>query len=85
MADPYENVASGMDSPANHAAAVTPNDSVDLASVPRALLVASAGNLKVTMKGGQEITLPMQAGYNPLRVTRVWATGKTCGDVFAIW
>lgn len=85
MADPYENVASGMDSPANHAAAVTPNDSTDLTNTSRALLIATAGELKVTMKGGDEITLPVVAGYNPIRVSRVWAAGKTCGDVFAIW
>lgn len=85
MADPYDSVASGMDSPASSAEAITPNDSADLTTIPRALLIASAGNLKVTMKGGQTVTLPVVAGYNPLRVVRVWAASKTCGDVFAIW
>ena len=85
MADPYGSVASGMDSPASSAEAITPNDSADLTTIPRALLIASAGNLKVTMKGGQTVTLPVVAGYNRLRVVRVWAASMTCGDVFAIW
>lgn len=85
MSDPYDQVASGMDSPASAAEAITPNDSADLTTTTRALLIASAGNLKVTMKGGQTVTLPVVAGYNPLRVVRVWAASKTCGDVFALW
>jgi hypothetical protein len=68
-----------------HAAAVTPSDTTDLTTNARGLLIATAGNLKVTMVGGEEITLPVQAGYNPLQVSRVWAAGKTCGDVYALW
>lgn len=83
--DPFQGVSPAMDSPASHAAAVTPSDSANLTAIPRALLIASAGNLKVTMAGGEVVTLPVTAGYNPLRVLRVWSASKTCGDVVAIW
>ncbi len=85
MANDYAKYENTVSAPAEHIAAVTPADDTDLGYATRALLVATAGNLKVTTVGGEAVTIPVVAGYNPLRVVRVWAASKTCGDVFALW
>jgi hypothetical protein len=86
MADQFHSHASGLDSPARNAAAVTPNDSTDLANTTRALLLSAAGDVTVDMQGvGSNITLPMQAGYNPVQVTRVYATGTDSLTIVALW
>ena len=71
--------------PVTNIAAVTPSDTVDLVSVTRALLVGTAGNVKVTMLGGQTVTIPVAQGWNPVCVTRIWATNTTASNIFAAW
>lgn len=76
----------GSTSPAYDAVAVTPDDEEDLPDGPcQALLLEAAGEVKVTTAGGTEITLPLVAGYNPVQVSRVWATPTPPGDVFALY
>lgn len=71
-------------SPATGAYAVTPNDSADLPKVARSLLIGTAGNLAVVMANDDEVTLPVQAGYNPISVKRIKATGTTAAGIFAL-
>ena len=74
-------------SPANFAFAITPSDSLDVETITKSLLVDAAGTLRVTMANmsdGTSIDLPVIAGYNPLRVRRVWLTAKTAGNVFGL-
>jgi hypothetical protein len=65
--------------PAQHAANVTPSDTVDLANNTRYLFVGGAGNIKVTTVGGETLTITgvIAGSVLPLRVKRVFATGGT--------
>lgn len=71
--------------PADHAELVTPNDSTDLDVTPRALLIAVEGDLRVTTRGGQTLTMAVPAGIVPIRVSRVFATGTTATGITALW
>lgn len=85
MTDPFAGYASGLDSPAQHAAAVTPDDGTDLPATARALWVGAQGDVKVTMAGGEEVTFAGVSGVLPVRVARVWETGTTASDIVAMW
>ncbi len=56
---------------------ITPSDSTDLAVNVRAIVIAVAGDIKVTRVDGTAVTLTVPAGLLPIRATRVWATGTT--------
>jgi len=71
--------------PASNAAEITPNDSTDIGHVSRALYVGAGGTMKVTMRGGQSVTITVEAGLHPLAVSRVWATGTTATGIVAVW
>lgn len=73
-----------LSSPITGAAAVTPNDSTDLAEVTLALWISVAGAVKVTMLDGTVVTYAsLAAGRHPLRVKRVWATGTAATGIVA--
>lgn len=78
-------MSSYLSSPAENIVAVTPNDSTDIALGSRAILCGTAGTAKVTTKAGQSVTIPLQQGYNPIAVTRVWFTGTTATDIWALY
>lgn len=68
----------GSDAPAGHAFHITPNDSTVFANHARCLLLENSGLMKVDMLGGEEgVILPLQAGFNPVQVTKVYATDTT--------
>lgn len=71
--------ASSLNYPAEHAEAVTPSDSTDLAIVSRALWVGGAGTVAVVMASGAAVTFSgVPAGTHlPIRVSRVKSTGTT--------
>lgn len=80
--------------PAKHCTAVTPSDTADLPNWARALLVGTAGTAYVDTVGDgstntanyeQNVALPLQAGYNPVSVRRVRATGLTAATIVALW
>lgn len=84
--DPFSTYSSGLEAPANNAAAITPSDATDLGTVPRALYATGAGTVSVVMRGGATVTLPMLAGVPlPVRVTRVRATGTTATGIVGVW
>jgi hypothetical protein len=88
MADNFDRHASGLDSPASGAAAVTPSNSTDLSTFSRGLYIGGAGNITVDMVGGQTGVLfsNLVAGsVYPLRVSRVYATGTTATGIVALW
>jgi len=85
MADPFENYASNLESPLTGLVEITPNDAVDLATVSRAITVAAAGTVEVTMLDGSVGSVYIAAGIPfPIRVTRVWATGTTATGIVAL-
>lgn len=71
--------------PAGSMVAVTKSNSVDIADGPsRALLVGTAGTANIVMADGTTLSnVPLQQGYNPLRVQRV-NTGGTASDIWAL-
>lgn len=71
--------------PAEGIVAVTPSDSTDIAAQCRGLLCGTAGNAQVTTAAGQTVTIPLQQGYNPIRVSRVWNTSTTATSIFALY
>lgn len=78
----------GVTSPATHIAAISPDDSNDLANVTTGILASAACTVKLTTSGGETVTsFPMQAGYNPIRVARVFSTGTTLSGatLWALW
>lgn len=79
-------LTTGREGPADHAVIVVPNDGTDLQYVARALLLNAAGTVRVTTRGGETVSLPLQAGYNPISVSRVHATGTAAGiTIVALW
>lgn len=86
MPDPFSLHNSGLDSPAEGAAEVTPSDITDLDTTSRALWVGASGNLRVTMAGGQTVTFAnLAVGWHPIRVKRVFATATTAASIVAVW
>lgn len=86
MADRFENRDNLM-GPALHAAAVTPADGSDMTISSRGLYVGGAGDLKVTMEGGETVTFTaVVAGtMMPIRVRRVFSTGTTATSIVALY
>lgn len=88
MADSFDDWRSALDSPAYHAAAVTPHDSTDLSTDARALYVGTAGNLSVETSGGESAVVftAVPAGtVLPIRVSRVNSTATTASNIVALW
>ena len=86
MADIFEDRSSGLESPGYNAAEITPSDTTDLAFTSRALFVGTPGDLRVTMAGGDTVTFAnLAAGFVPLRVRRVHASGTTASSIVAVW
>jgi hypothetical protein len=85
--DLHANMTEGLTAPYDNAAAVTPSDSTDLTYVTRALWCATAGDVKVTLLGGDTVTI--NHGVHTLlaiRVTRVWSTGTVASpQIVALW
>ena len=81
---------------ASRAAAVVPNDTVNIpnpsspdgiANNGNVLYVGTGGNLKVTTAAGDDVTfVNVQGGaFLPIQVVRVWATGTTASNILALW
>lgn len=85
MPNTFEAYSYGLESPAQFAAAVTPDNDNDLATAARALLIGVAGDVKVTTTGGSTVTMTVPAGILPVSVVRVFATGTDATDIVALW
>ena len=87
MSDTFSTQQRGLESPGEHAIAVTPNDSVDLTYVTRGIYVGGTGTLKVTMLGGEAVTFTgLAAGViHPIRASRIWSTGTSATTILGIY
>lgn len=88
MSDAWASIGGGIDSPAKNAAAVTPNDSADLANFAVALYIGGAGDVSVDTVSGQEsvVFAGLAAGtILPVRVKRVNSTSTTATSIVALW
>ena len=82
MTDRFEDHVSGLESPATHLEAVTPDDGADLPRASRALNVSQAGFIRLTTVGGSIATVYVAPGVAfPVRAARVWATGTTATGI----
>lgn len=73
--------------PRTSAVAVTPSDSSELAVLSASLYIGGAGNIKVTMKDGQDVTFNSVPAGTTLHIQarRVFATGTTATAIVALW
>lgn len=76
----------GADGPHEHAAAVTPSNSADLAFRTTALWIGGAGDLSFITMNGETVTLSaVPAGtYLRVRADRVRSTGTTATLIVAL-
>lgn len=73
---PFPAGSSGGESSVTQAFVIAPSNTEDLAIVPRCLILSAAGVVKMDLVGGTAaISIPLQAGFNPIRPKRVYATG----------
>lgn len=89
--DPYGDISTARDTLGDDAVAVTPSDTVDFTSYPKAVMASTAGNivvlpLKALDDGAHTITFTGVAMGDiiPFRVRRVLATGTTASCVAII-
>lgn len=87
MANELQTRAAGLESPAQNAAAITPNDSTDLTNYARALYVGVTGDIVVDLvQSGSSITIKAApVGILPISVKRVRSTGTTATNLLALW
>ncbi len=83
MSDSYKSHLTGLRDPIVRGQSVTPNDNTDLSKTTRALYVGVAGNVRVTMQSGDIVSFAFGAGWHPIRVQRIWATGTDASAIVA--
>ena len=84
MSVPYPIGTPGVEAPITNAYIVTPSDTADLAFCPRCLILSEAGTVTMNMLGGNtSIAIPLQAGFNPIRPTRIYASGTDAVTIVA--
>ena len=85
MTDRYANSSDDLLSPASHAAAVTPSDTVPLPNASKRLWVGGAGNVTLVTVGGDTVTYTaVPAGtYLAVRAAQVKAAGTTATNIVA--
>ena len=90
MTDKFAQYNAGLTSPATNAFSITPNDSTDLAIIPRAFDVGVGGDVAVIY--ADDATNATHVLKNrpsgscwPYRVKRVLVTGTTATDIKGIY
>lgn len=83
ISDQFQDYQPGLSSPIEGGFDIIPADGTDLAETTRALMVAGSGDVAVTLKNGDQITLQgLTAGViYPVRVTQVNATNTTATGI----
>jgi hypothetical protein len=83
---PYPSGSTGALDSVTNGAVVVPDDAADLAIVPRVLILDEAGTVTMDLVGGaRNVAVPLQAGFNPIRPSRIYATGTDAVTIFAGW
>lgn len=85
--DKFSDYPTNLTAPARDAVIITPNDTIDLAVMPRAIYVGQSGNISVRFSAGQTVLFTnAQAGsFLPVRATGINATGTTATGLVALW
>jgi hypothetical protein len=80
-----EELATGIGGPAEDVFEVTPDDDNDLPQMARGLLMETAGTVALVTRAGSTVAPTLPAGYNPIQVKRVLATGTSVsGTIWAL-
>ena len=90
MSDDFDGYQKGLESPADSAAAITPDDDTDLEKAPRGIHVGTGGTLVLEMKDHNQarhnVTFHVLGGVTyPFRPSRVLATGTSATNLVAVW
>lgn len=84
--DKFESYMTGLNTPADTAYDVSPNNSVDLENATRGFICTTAGTVKVDMVRGGTVTFTVLAGVlYPFRVKRIYATGTSATGIVALY
>ena len=84
--DQFKDFPSTLTSPAAHAIAIIPNDTVPMAVVTRAVYVGQTGDVSVEMQSGQIVTYENVQGGTILaiRALKIRQTGSTATGLIAM-
>lgn len=84
--DPFQSFGDSIGDPARRAFTVTPSDSAELVSLPKALLIGGAGIVVLRpVDSAADVTIPVVAGQIvPIRASFVRATGTTATQIVAL-
>lgn len=87
MTDNFSDSRDSLESPAENAYSVTPNNTTDLPFATRAFYVGGAGDVKIDTVGGDTVTLVgcLAGSYHPIRIKRVYLTGTTATNIIALY
>lgn len=84
--DTFASHQPGLNAPAGGAFAVTPHDTNDLTTSPRALYVGNGGDVVVVMNNDTELTFKNVGSGSilPIRPAKVKATSTTATDIIGL-
>ena len=68
----------------SHSFAVTPHDTNELECIPRGLLIAVGGTIKITQESGIVCATTVPAGFWSCRPKIVWSTGTAATGITAV-
>ncbi len=87
MIDPFKSHRSGLSSPADSGAEITPSDQATLPVVTRALYSGTGGDITVRLASGDTLKLSetMPGSIYPLRVDKVLSSGTTATGIVGLW
>lgn len=84
--DTFSGYINGLTAPVRQGFEITPDDGADLPFVTRAINAGAPGNVRVTLAGGDTVTLFIAAGtILPVRAVRVWATGTDAPSLVGLY
>lgn len=63
---------------------VSPSDGSDI-KMTDSIFVGVAGNVRVRMGSGRDITWPLSTGFHPIQCTRIYSTGTTATGIKAVY
>ncbi len=86
MPDRFSRNLPSLISPATAAFPVTPDDTLDLSEITRAVYIGAGGALSVRMLSGDTVTFSgvLAGSMLPLRIDRVFATGTTASGIVGL-
>jgi hypothetical protein len=87
MSTSLKNGTGLINAPALDGVAISPSDTVDLANASRGIYCGTAGDLTVTLYGGEKLVFVGLVGgvIHPISASRIWNTGTTAGNIVAVF